>query len=117
MENKVIIKEKTENKIVYIKLTKIPDWDTFYNKFIELACNLNKTWHDHADFIQTFPGINQEWKLDEMKDITYSVNNIPIRLTGERWTHIVENHEDMAGYYFDVLEAVNNPSMNPSKKM
>ena len=45
-----------------------------------------------------------------MKDITYSVNNIPIRLTGERWIHIVENHEDMAGYYFDVLEAVNNPS-------
>ena len=45
-----------------------------------------------------------------MKDIAYSVNNIPIRLTSERWTHIVENHEDMAGYYFDVLETVNNPS-------
>ncbi|MBM3702659.1 MAG: hypothetical protein FJW63_06705 [Actinobacteria bacterium] len=45
-----------------------------------------------------------------MKDIAYSVNNIPIRLTGEWWTHIVENHEDMAGYYFDVLEAVNNSS-------
>lgn len=38
-----------------------------------------------------------------MTDITYSVFNIPICLTDERWTHIVENHDDMAGYYFDVL--------------
>ena len=37
-----------------------------------------------------------------MPDITYSVNNVPIRLTDERWIHIVENHDDMAGYYFDV---------------
>jgi len=45
-----------------------------------------------------------------MEDITYSVNSIPIRLTDERWTHIVENHDDMAGYYFDVLETVSNPT-------
>jgi hypothetical protein len=44
-----------------------------------------------------------------MSNITYSINNIPIRLTDERWTHIVENHDDMAGYYFDVLETVTNP--------
>lgn len=44
-----------------------------------------------------------------MTKITYSVNNIPIRLTDERWTHIVENHDDIAGYYFDVLETVTNP--------
>jgi len=44
-----------------------------------------------------------------MANITYSVNNIPIRLTDERWTHIVENHDDIAGYYFDVLETVANP--------
>jgi len=44
-----------------------------------------------------------------MANITYSVNDVPIRLTGERWTHIVENHDDMAGYYFDVLETVANP--------
>ena len=44
-----------------------------------------------------------------MADIAYSVNNAPIRLTGERWTHIVENHDDMAGYYFEVLETVANP--------
>lgn len=45
-----------------------------------------------------------------MTNITYSVNNVPIRLTDERWSHIVENHDDMAGYFFDVLEAVANPS-------
>jgi hypothetical protein len=38
-----------------------------------------------------------------------SVNNIPIRLTDERWRHIVENHNDMAGYYYEVLETVENP--------
>ncbi|MCL0066027.1 hypothetical protein M1N79_04035 [Dehalococcoidia bacterium] len=45
-----------------------------------------------------------------MTNITYSVNDIPIRLTDERWTHIVENHDDIAGHYFDVLEAVANPT-------
>jgi len=45
-----------------------------------------------------------------MTNITYSINNIPIRLTDERWTHIVENHDDIAGYYFDVLETVANPT-------
>lgn len=45
-----------------------------------------------------------------MTNITYSVNNIPIRLTNERWMHIVENHDDIAGYYFDVLETVVNPT-------
>ncbi len=44
-----------------------------------------------------------------MSNITYSVNNVPIRLTDERWTHIVENHDDMAGYYYDVLETIANP--------
>jgi len=35
-----------------------------------------------------------------MKDIAYSVNNIPIRLADERWTHIVENHEGHGGILF-----------------
>lgn len=45
-----------------------------------------------------------------MTNITYSVNNVPIRLPDERWSHIVENHNDTAGYYYDVLEAVANPT-------
>lgn len=41
---------------------------------------------------------------------TISVNNISVRLTSERWNHIVENHNDMAGCYYDVLETVSNPT-------
>jgi len=48
--------------------------------------------------------------VKEMTNIALSVNDIPIRLTSERWRHIVENHDDMAGYYYDVLEAVANPT-------
>lgn len=39
----------------------------------------------------------------------YSVNGVPIRLTYERWFHITENHDDLASYYFEVLEAVEKP--------
>ena len=42
-------------------------------------------------------------------EIAYSVNGTPIRLTYERWFHITENHDDLASYYFEVLETVENP--------
>ena len=38
-----------------------------------------------------------------------SVNGVPIRLTHERWFHIVENHDEMASHFYDVLEAVETP--------
>ena len=44
-------------------------------------------------------------------DIALSVEGIPIRLTRERWFHIVENHNDLAGYYDDALETVENPDL------
>ena len=44
-------------------------------------------------------------------DITYSVNNVPIRLTYERWFHITENHDDLSSYYFEVLETVESPEL------
>jgi len=44
-------------------------------------------------------------------EIVYSINNIPIRLTRERWFHITENHDDLAGYYDDVLQTVENPDI------
>jgi hypothetical protein len=34
---------------------------------------------------------------------------VPIRLTEERWFHITEEHSEMAGYYFEVLEAMEEP--------
>jgi hypothetical protein len=42
-------------------------------------------------------------------DVIKSKNNVPIRLTKERWFHITEEHSEMAGYYFEVLETVEEP--------
>lgn len=44
-------------------------------------------------------------------DVAYSVDGVPIRLTAERWFHIVESHDDLAGHYDDVLDAVENPDL------
>ena len=42
-------------------------------------------------------------------DVAKSKNNVPIRLPKERWFHITEEHSEMAGYYFEVLETVEEP--------
>ena len=39
-----------------------------------------------------------------------SKNDVPIRLTDERWTHIVEEHCELAGMRLEVLETVAKPS-------
>lgn len=44
-----------------------------------------------------------------MEEIVVPKNGVPIRLPEERWIHIVENHDDVAGYMDDVLEVVENP--------
>ena len=44
-------------------------------------------------------------------DVVISQSDVPIRLTDERWFHIVENHDDVAGYYDEVLEAIEDPDM------
>ena len=44
-------------------------------------------------------------------DIVKSKNQVPIRLTEERWLHIVENHDDLAGYYDEVLITVEQPDI------
>ena len=41
-------------------------------------------------------------------DVT-SKNGLPIRLTDERWTHITEEHAELAGMRLEVLEAVSQP--------
>jgi hypothetical protein len=38
-----------------------------------------------------------------------SRNGVPIRLTDERWSHITESHCEMAGYYYEILECVEDP--------
>ncbi|MEM2133874.1 MAG: PBECR2 nuclease fold domain-containing protein [Candidatus Jordarchaeaceae archaeon] len=42
-------------------------------------------------------------------DIVRSKNNVPIRLSEERWFHITEEHSEMAGYYYEVLESLEEP--------
>ena len=44
-----------------------------------------------------------------MNEVVHSVNGVPIRLSSERWTHIVEHHDDLAGHYHAVLETVRSP--------
>jgi hypothetical protein len=41
--------------------------------------------------------------------IARSVNGVAIRVTDERWLHITEEHSELAGYLFDVIETVETP--------
>ena len=43
-------------------------------------------------------------------DIAYSVNGVPIRLTAERWEHIVSNKLYMEAYYDRMLGAIEQPT-------
>jgi len=42
-------------------------------------------------------------------EVAVSKNGIPIRLTGERWTHVVESHDYMAGNRDLVVETIEDP--------
>jgi hypothetical protein len=44
-------------------------------------------------------------------DIAYSVNGVPIRLTSERWLHVTSARDDLAGYYDDCLQVIENPDL------
>jgi hypothetical protein len=44
-------------------------------------------------------------------DIAYSINGVPIRLTDERWLHIIERHNDLVNYFDDILATVENPDL------
>jgi hypothetical protein len=44
-------------------------------------------------------------------DVVQSKNAVPIRLTDERWEHIVSNKEYMESRYDDVLRAIDHPTM------
>ena len=41
---------------------------------------------------------------------TVSKNAIPIRLTDERWSHITEEHCELAGMKLEVIDTIENPS-------
>jgi hypothetical protein len=42
-------------------------------------------------------------------DILKSVNGVPVRLTDERWVHIVENHDDLTGFYDEIGDIIEYP--------
>lgn len=44
-----------------------------------------------------------------MRNTVKSRNGLPIRLTDERWSHVVEEHSEMAGLRMEVLESIQNP--------
>lgn len=44
-------------------------------------------------------------------DIAISKNNIPIRLTSERWQHITTGHPEIADYYYEILETIESPQI------
>jgi hypothetical protein len=43
--------------------------------------------------------------------IVYSKNSIPIRLTKERWAHIITRHPEMKGEREKVIETISNPEL------
>ena len=44
-----------------------------------------------------------------MSAIVLSPMGVPIRLTAERWAHIVEEHEELTDFQQDVLDTVRHP--------
>jgi len=44
-------------------------------------------------------------------DIAISKNKVPIRLTTERWQHISIGHPEIANFYYEILETVENPQV------
>lgn len=44
-----------------------------------------------------------------MTETVLSRHSIPIRLTDERWAHIIEEHCELAGMRLEVLNTVANP--------
>jgi hypothetical protein len=42
---------------------------------------------------------------------TLSKNGISIRLTNERWIHIIIGHPELIGYYVEVLETIKDPEV------
>lgn len=52
--------------------------------------------------------ILQSSHLSDLR-VTTSVNGNAIRITAERWVHVVEHHEEVSGMLDDVAEAIDAP--------
>jgi hypothetical protein len=45
-----------------------------------------------------------------MTEIVVSKNGVPTRLTDERWVHITEEHNELAGMRLEILETIADPA-------
>jgi hypothetical protein len=48
-------------------------------------------------------------KDESVKGISVSLRGVPIRLTWERWWHIVRGHVDLGDYQEEVMDTIQNP--------
>jgi hypothetical protein len=62
-----------------------------------------------SELSQTYCERNETEARPLPTDIAYSVNGVPIRLTEERWRHIVMVRDDLRGRREDVLMVVEDP--------
>lgn len=53
--------------------------------------------------------IDSSREIHSLPATVNSVTGTPIRLTAERWTHIIGGHLELTGLSVDVLETVRNP--------
>jgi len=66
-----------------------------------MASELSQTYHER----------NETEARPLPTDIAYSVNGVPIRLTEERWRHIVIEHPELRGYRADCLATIEAPDL------
>jgi hypothetical protein len=70
---------------------------------------------DSVDMVGSEPSVDDRIPLVPAQgltmDVAYSVNGVPIRLTKERWFHIVNARDEMAGYNDDCLRCIEAPDL------
>ena len=52
-----------------------------------------------------------------MSSVVHSKHGIPIRLTDERWAHIIEEHGELSGLRENVLQTITDPERIVSGKV
>ncbi len=50
-------------------------------------------------------------EMSDLIGLTQSRNGVPIRLTEERWRHVLDKHPDMSDYLADILQTVADPDI------
>ena len=54
---------------------------------------------------------NPTWKRSPLLAVVHSINKVVIRLTDERWEHILAGHPEVEKYLFQILDVVESPRM------